>query len=248
MKRKPGTQLIKYIVTTSLLFIIPLKSFAQIPDEIKAQFQKIIYLIENDSVNQLSNMIEYPLKRENPIPDIKNPKEFIRYYPIIFDKAFKDKLKLYKDSEIFDHNGGYGLVGDIFNGQLWLSYDGKKITAINYQSEIELKLKEDITKINQSKIHSSVSQWIDNRMVCKGKGIIIRIDNTKQGLRYVSWTGGHNVSDKPDLVLFNGKETALGTMGLHQWKMVIRAQLLHFGQSTGTNAERSSGWESKKHN
>jgi hypothetical protein len=161
-------------------------------------------------------MIEYPLKRENPLPDIGNQKEFVKYYPNLFDKPFMDMLNKYKYSEIFDHNGKYGLVGDIFHGEIWLSYDSKKISAINYSSEKELKLKEELKAKTQSAIHSSVNQWISNVMVCKGKGIIVRIDNTKDGLRYVSWTGGHKTSDKPDLILFKGKEEFLGTMG--GWK------------------------------
>ena len=36
-------------------------------------------------------------------------------------------------------------------------------------------------------------------------------------MRYVSWTGGHKTLDKPDLILYNGVEEALGTMGGWQW-------------------------------
>ena len=205
-----------YLSFIFLLLIHSHLSAQEVSQAIKNQYRLIIRLIERDSVQELSKYISYPLHRTNPLPDIQTPEQFVAYYHTLVDEAFKKKLKNYRDSEIFQHNGQYGLVGSIFNGEIWLDYNGKKIVAFNYSSPAEDALADKLKAEAQSKIHPSVSKWKSNIMVCKSAGIILRLDDTDQGLRYVSWTGGHKISDKPDLILYNGIEEAQGTMG--GWK------------------------------
>jgi len=102
-----------------------------VPPEIVKSYHRIVALIKNDKANELAAMVEYPLKRKNPLPDIANAKQFIANYSMLFDDAFKQKLKLYNDSDIFQHNDSYGLVGGAFNGDMWVNESGK-ITGITY--------------------------------------------------------------------------------------------------------------------
>lgn len=169
-------------------------------------------MIEENKSQDLSKLITYPLKRPNPIPDITSAKDFIAYYNTLFDDAFRTTLRTYNDTVIFEHNGLYGLVGGAFNGDIWIGDDGK-ITGINYRSKQELKLKEQLTKQIQGKMYPSVSSWKQNIWVAKSKNLLIRIDETDKGLRYVSWSHGHSIADKPDIILYHGKEEAQGTMG-----------------------------------
>src|SRR5258706_5303817 len=87
-----------------------------IDSSVIAQFNRIIQLIKSDNVIELSKCINYPIRRQNPLPDILNLAEFIREYPILFDSAFKERLKSYSDSDVFEHNGAYGLGGGEFAG------------------------------------------------------------------------------------------------------------------------------------
>jgi hypothetical protein len=98
---------------------------ASVDTFIVQRFRQIIRLIESDNAKELSKLVAYPLKRENPLPDIKNSKDFISYYPSIFDNSLKNLLKQYNDSDIFEHNYSYGLVGGNFSGEIWINEDGK---------------------------------------------------------------------------------------------------------------------------
>ncbi|WP_295652462.1 hypothetical protein [uncultured Mucilaginibacter sp.] len=210
----------KKAILLAFLLLITTSIFAQEDATIKEihndrnkEFRHIIKLIKEDKVNELSKLVMYPLKRQNPLPNIANSKEFIAYYPIVFDEEFKKKLNLYNDSDVFEHDGMYGLVGGPFAGDIWMDDDGK-IGGININSKKEIALRKQLTKSIQSKMHPSVNYWEDNLIVGKSQNLLIRVDySEKYGIRYVSWSKGRLTSEKPDLILYHGKDEAQGTMG-----------------------------------
>jgi hypothetical protein len=207
----------KIIALISVLFFLYSPCFAdEIPSSIYSRYKQIVNLVKENNASQLATLIAYPLRRKNPLPDIKNLKEFKGYYAIIFDKAFRQKLENYSDNCVFEHNSAYGLVGGPFFGDIWLNEEGK-IAAINYQSAEESKLKDFLTAKIQSQVHPSVSAWKENVLVAKSNNLTIRVDETEKGLRYVSWSKGHSMAEKPDLILFNGVAEAKGTMGGWTW-------------------------------
>jgi hypothetical protein len=188
----------------------------EIPSSILASYKQIVDILKANDATKLATLIAYPLRRENPLPNIKNAKEFIAYYPILCDEAFRKKLEKYSDNYVVEHHGSYGLVGDAFSGDIWLNEEGK-ITAINYLSAEESRLKEACAAKIQSRVHPSVREWKENVRVGKSNNLTIRVDRTEKGLRYVSWSKGHSMAEKPDLILFNGVEEAQGTMGGWTW-------------------------------
>lgn len=206
----------KKILFVSVFLFMASVCKADVPKAIIKRYRLIISLIKENKVNELASLINYPLIRQNPLKDIANEKEFIAYYPILIDNAFKRELTLYADSDIFEHHGQYGLVGGPFSGDIWLYEDGN-IAAINYSSYHEKKLQDQLTKKIQSEIYPGVNSWKTNILVCKSKNLLIRIDETNKGLRYICWSNGHPISSKPDLVLYNGIEEAQGTMGGWTW-------------------------------
>jgi len=183
---------------TVLLISIAVNSKAQptIDSLIIMQFNRVVGLIENDSTTILASFIEYPLIRENPLPNIASAGDFIKYYPILFDSTFKQKLKYFNDSDIFEHYGDYGLVddgilpnGDRFDGDLWMN-DSGMISRINYSSLKEQKLSQKITQNIKSEIYPSVNDWETNVEVLQSSNYLIRIDRTAKGIRYISWGKG----------------------------------------------------------
>jgi hypothetical protein len=177
------------------------------------RYRQIIKLIQAGKTEELSKLVAYPLKRENPLKDITNAKEFIAYYPVMFDAVFKKKLAGFRGSSaVMESNGNFGLVGDEFRGEIWLNDDGQ-IISVNYSSKREQDLKARLTKSIQSKIYSAVNHWDQNILVLQSPKLLIRIDRIDTNIRYVSWSKGRPTSEKPDLVLNNGLEEAQGTMG-----------------------------------
>ena len=188
----------------------------EIPASIFTRYKLIVKIVKENNAGKLSALVAYPLRRENPLPDIKNPKEFKARYSIIFDEAFRKKLEKYSDNCVFEHNYTYGLVGDAFAGDIWLNEQGK-IAAINYRSAEESWLKDSLTAKIKSQVHPSIREWSENVRVGKSNTLTIRVDETEKGLRYVSWSKGQSMAEKPDLILFNGVEEAQGTMGGWSW-------------------------------
>jgi hypothetical protein len=175
-------------------------------------YKNIIKLINQNNIDELADLIQFPISRKNPIPDIHTKDEFKAYYPILIDSAFKKKLSSFNESVIFEHYDNYGLVGDQFNGDLWINEKGQ-IIAINYSSNAEQKLKEKITKEIQDQIYPSVNRWKENILVCENEKYLIRIDYTDEGLRLVAWNLGKKISEKPDLLFKNGVQESRGTQG-----------------------------------
>ena len=202
----------RFILLISLFLSFVINAQDVPPSAIK-NYRRIARLIQYDSVKQIAALVEYPLRRVNPLPDINNAKEFISYYDTLFDTEFKKKVINFKDSDIFQHEGNYGL----FAGDIWIDESGK-ILAINHSSDAEQKLSQKITNELKSKIYPSVKSWETNIMVCKCDKFLIRLDNTKDsGIRYVSWGRGKQISDKPDLILYHGDEEFQGTQGGVTW-------------------------------
>lgn len=179
-----------------------------IPVERKNQLNTILNLIKNDHILQLAELVQYPVKRYNPLPDIKNKESFIFYYSVLFDDKFKQRL-LNTDNYLVDRDDNLGLL----SGNFWINKYGK-IISISYQSEKELLLHATLTKEIKSLMHESVNKWRENILVAESDKFIIRLDVlADHTLRYASWSKPKNISEKPDLVLFKGEREFEGTDG-----------------------------------
>ena len=62
-------------------------------------------------------------------------------------------------------------------------------------------------------MYPTVNKWKENELVAQTEKLLIRIDATNKGLRYVCWSNGHTIKDKPDIVLYNGNEETSETGG-----------------------------------
>lgn len=202
----------KKIIYLALFLLVIQNAQAKIPADIIKRYRQIVRLIKTNKAKELSTMVTYPIKRVNPLKDITNAKEFIAYFPVLFDEAFKKKMTLYNDTDIFEHNGEYGLVGGSFDGDIWLNETGD-LKAINYSSKREIELKNQLTKAIQSKMYPDVNHWDENILVLQSTKLLIRLDRVNHNIRYVSWSKGRPNSEKPDLILNNGLEEAQGTQG-----------------------------------
>jgi hypothetical protein len=197
------------------LFFSPHRLHDDVPESIKQRYRQISNLVSRDDAKALSELIAYPLRRPNPLPNIATSEQFVAYYSTIFDTRFKQLLRQYADSYILERQG-FGLVGGPFSGELWIDYTGK-IMTINYESAQEAKLRAELTESIKAHAHPSIRDWIENVLVCRSNNLLIRIDRTAKGLRYVSWSKGHIISDKPDLILYNGNEESQGSAGGWTW-------------------------------
>lgn len=201
------------------IFFLLIFSFLFANSNVLNQFQtnnieKIIKTFQENDIEYIcNNLIKYPLKREYPIPRIKNKEELKKRFNEVFDDKLIEEIKNSK-TEDYSEMGWRGVM--LNDGTLWLDSFAERIIAINYQSDFEKNLKKDIIKQEKEQLHSSLREFIKPRYKIKTKNFLIRIDlmnNFKY--RYSSWKIGKSESSKPDLVLINGEVEYSGTIGYH---------------------------------
>ncbi|MCR8709885.1 hypothetical protein [Aliarcobacter butzleri] len=174
--------------------------------------QKIIKAFQENNIEYISNnLVEYPLTRQYPIPNIKDKENFKQRFNEIFDKKILETINNSK-IEDWERMGGKGFM--LGNGVIWLDYDTNKIIAINYQSDFEKRLREDLIREEKEQLDSSIKEFIEPTYKIKTKNFLIRIDKIDGSkYRYSSWKIGKSESSKPDLVLSNGKIDFSGSGG-----------------------------------
>jgi hypothetical protein len=192
----------------SILLIFSVAGFPQQPRDGQKYFKRIFDLVRLDSVAELASLVHYPLKRPNPVPDIRSADEFIRYYPTLFDSAFRELLAHCDTSKIWGNWQGF----TIFDGKMWIDDEGS-IIEVHYSSPKEKVLRDSLTSAIQRKTHPSVNRWDENIYVLDAKRFLLRVDRTGTEVRYASWKKGKAFSDKPDLVLTNGTWKPQGSAG-----------------------------------
>ena len=172
---------------------------------------KITRLIKENNAAALSELVSYPLKQPNPIPDINTRKEFIAIYPMLFDKVFKQKLASthFNQTNTIDRYDGFGIL----NGDIWLNEAGK-IIAFNHISPGEQELMDKLTREIKQKMPKEIAAWKRNILVCETPKFLVRIDLMENdSLRYISWSKPKTIADEPDIMLLNGVIESQGTMG-----------------------------------
>ena len=175
----------------------------------------VIAAFEGNDKAAIASLVYYPLKRQYPIPDIKNEAEFINR----FDEVFNDELvAVIASSKIdtdWDKVGWRGIM--LNNGVMWVDTDGK-IIGINSGTSKEQTLAKSLIEDDKQSLHSSINNFEKPVLDWKTANYHIRVDDLGDGnYRYVVWGINKKLSDKPDMVLFNGDVTVSGTGGNHHY-------------------------------
>jgi hypothetical protein len=183
--------------------------------DLKPEYQKFIKIfisnVKSGKKEAVADMVRYPLKREIPIPTIKNKAEFVKRYDQIFDTKLRNEII---KSNVLNDWSEMGWRGIMLNqGNLWIDTDGK-IIAINYQSEFEKDLKNKLIFNDKKKLHPSIAKFKKPEYVLETLKFKIRIDDLgNDNYRYASWSIKQPMSEKPDLVITKGKWFQDGTGG-----------------------------------
>ncbi len=178
-----------------------------------ANINKVIAAFKQKDIGRISKLINYPLRREYPIPEIKNEKEFKLRFKQVFDDSLVRMIGLSKTKQ-WSEAGWRGIMLEY--GIVWIdSYDGK-ITAVNYQSDYEKKWRLDLIKKEKASLQSSLQQFESPLYKIKTKNYLIRIDELSgNNYRYASWKIDKSESSQPEIVLSNGQFESLGSGGNH---------------------------------
>ncbi|SOD11879.1 hypothetical protein SAMN06297358_0380 [Pedobacter xixiisoli] len=185
----------------------------KLADDKIESINNVIELFKSNNVDKISDIISFPLERQYPIPSIKNKNEFNKRFSEVFDKILIDKIansKIEQWSEV----GWRGIMLD--NGVLWMANSDGIITAVNYQSDFEKKLRKDLIDREKENLHNSLKTFESPTYKIKTKNYLIRIDElTNDKYRYASWKVSEKETSKPDIILNDGELEFEGSGGNH---------------------------------
>lgn len=177
--------------------------------------KKFIDNVKNDRKEAVAEVIKYPLRRDNPIPSIKNKAEFVKRYTEIFDAKLKAEISQSDAVKNWSEMGWRGIM--LNQGTLWMDIDGK-VFSISYQSKVESDLKNKLIASEKSKLHSSIEEFKAPEIILETSKFRVRIDDLgNDNYRYASWSINQSMSEKPDLIITNGKWFHDGTGGNHHY-------------------------------
>lgn len=172
--------------------------------------------VVNNDKETILDLIQYPLRRHYPIPYINNRLEMNKRYDTIFDETL---LNIIRNSSIETDWSSVGWRGIMLgNGMIWIDYDGK-IIAINYQSQYETVLRNNIILELKNNLHESLIDFIEPILSCETENYKMRIDllNGNYDYRLALWSKEKEQSDKPDMVVLNGECIPDGSGGNHSF-------------------------------
>jgi hypothetical protein len=206
---------LKIITTVFALSTLTFSSFAQLSDnKDKSKVKTFIQLVKTQQITKLATLVNYPMKREYPIPSINNKSEFIKRYHQIFDDSLKNIIINSDPVKDWSKVGWRGIM--LLSGTLWI--DGK-LSAVNYQSLSERHLKEKLVANDKSRLFNSLRNYSKPILYMETAKFKIRIDEMEGGkYRYASWPLHNSMPTKPDLILSNGSWVPDGSGGNHYYR------------------------------
>jgi len=208
----------KQVIITSLFLLLNFSAvFSQdMSEDSKKAVINFINCVKNKDKEKLAEKISFPLRRENPIPEIKNKQEFLKRYSEVFDDNLTQMIVNSKPSEDWSEMGWQGIM--LKDGEIWLDDNGS-LTRVNYQSAIERKMKAKLVAGEKSGLHPSIKTFKGPVCILETKKYRIRIDDMGDGnYRYASWLLSAKMSDKPDMIIEKGEFIADGSGGNHTYE------------------------------
>ena len=174
--------------------------------------------IKSNDIKKLKTLIDYPLRREYPLSDIKNELEFKEQYNKIFDDSLRTIIISSNIEKDWSAVGWRGIM--LNNGILWLDYDGRLI-SVNYQSNFERDKRNKLIDKDKKTISERLKYFEEPILIIETKKFKIRIDKLNNGkYRYASWSIDSKMSKKPDLIIKDGNWIPEGSGGNHRYEFI----------------------------
>ena len=198
-----------------IIYLIIFCSQLTFSQDLKPEYQKFIKSfianVKSNNKEGVAAFISFPLGRDYPIPNVKNKADFIKKYDQIFDATLKNEIIKSNPAKDWSEVGWRGIM--LNQGTLWIDTDGK-IISINYQSQAEKNLSNKLIAAEKAKLHPSIAKFKAPEYILESSKFRIRIDDLgNNNYRYASWSVKQKMSEKPDLVITNGKWIPDGSGG-----------------------------------
>ena len=171
----------------------------------------IIKSIVDGDKKTFASLVQYPLRRDYPLRDIRNRQQMIDNFDLIFDATFRDTLRT-MDSNSWEVIGWRGAM--LCDGMIW--GDGP-VEVINYSSPQEQQFRQKVIAAEMQTLHPSLQgnwQPKDRLLFDDVTYEFARLDVQGEDFyRLTLFKKGAKTGDIPALTLY-GKCEIEGSMGI----------------------------------
>ncbi len=204
-----------FSVYVFVMFFLAMASYG-LDEQYCGKVQGFIDAVRSGDKYVVADYISFPLGREYPIPPIRNRDEFVERYEEVFDT---DLIQIISNS---DAENDWNLVGwrgiMINSGLVWMHEYGN-VFVINYQSETEKVLREELINMERNELYPTLRNYLEPVIHFRTKSYMVRIDKIDDStFRYAAWPSSKTQLDEPDLILSNGTVTYQGSGGNHYYE------------------------------
>ena len=173
--------------------------------------EKIISIFKQNNIDAIVSRVNLPLKRETPIPVIKDEKELKLRFKEVFDEKLMDTIANSK-AEQWSKVGGKGIMFE--DGILWIDSVDGRIIGINHIGASEQKFLDGLLDTERENLFPSLREFQTSIFKIRTPKLYIRIDELSDSkYRYASWGIDMEQSTEPELVLTDGKMEMQGSEG-----------------------------------
>lgn len=179
---------------------------------------------------QVSELVGYPITiyGDERKYSIKNKTEFLNLYDSVFSQNMLTVIKQQQFNDLFVKWSGV-MIG---NGEVWFSGTCQddackevnvEVSSLHnpffFKSAKGKKAVDALLNKEKSKLHKSLLNFTEPVLLWNTKSYIIRIDRIgKDKYRYAAWNITGNQSQKPNIILNNGKIFYDGSGGNHHYE------------------------------
>ncbi len=207
--------MLKNLILSFVIFICCNKVACYADEVDKALIEKFVNSVRKNDPHEISTFVDYPIKRNYPLPPINNAQDFIDRYDEIFDDKLKNMIIQSNIDTDWHAVGWRGIM--LKEGILWLTYDGQ-LYVINYSSQKESDHYNNIISKQKKEIYPALSDFKTNEGIYETSTYRFRIDQLEdKHYRYASWKKDKLMSTKPDMVIHNCQHEFQGTGGDNEY-------------------------------
>lgn len=198
-----------------LLIILCLQSFCAnaLEEKSKQSVSAFIKAVDGNNPVDIAKYIVYPLEREVPLPPVTGKDDFLKRFKDVFDDEL---IRMIVNSDLekdWSEMGWRGIM--LKDGQLWLDETGK-VQSVNYQSEVEKKLKNKLLKEVKNTLYQSLRNFVKPVLEWETSKFRIRVDAIENDqFRYAAWPVSRSTREKPGIILSGGRMESEGSGGNH---------------------------------
>lgn len=177
-----------------------------VPAEDRATVVQLVQALEAGDKAAVAQLMDYPIARQQPLPALKNAKEFVARYEDFFDAGTIARIK--DDAQNLWWSWRGTATG---SGSVWIS--SGKVFALNVATAQQLAAAAALKKQIQAGTHPLARNYDEILFECKTQHHYARAQSLGDQVQYFSWKANESIAHKPRMAILKGEMEFQGSGG-----------------------------------